>query len=85
MRHLKRSFVYRRTLIAGILMVLAAAPVFALKPPVNTVQPASPAADELSEVENKKPPPDKAPRAKPARPASERVQADSAVSFPVDI
>jgi hypothetical protein len=85
MRDLKRSFVYHRALIAGLLVVLPAAPLFALKPPVNAVQPASPAADDLSEVENKRPPPEKSPRAKPARPSSERVQADSAVSFPVDI
>ena len=76
-----------RTLLVSVLLILPASAVFALKAPEpgNAVQQPAPMPAETSTtapVENAVP--DKSPA--PARPSSEeRIQADSAVSFPVDI
>ena len=87
MRYLTCTGIFRRSLIASILLMLPATPALALKPPGNSVQSPPPATSaEPSKTTNEKSLPAEVPRASPTRPSSsERVQADSAVSFPVDI
>jgi len=86
MRYLTCSNVFGCSLVASILLMLPATPLLALKPPGTAVQqPASPSS-ERSKVTTKKPLPADVQRSEPASSSSsERVQADSAVSFPVDI
>ena len=78
---------YIRSLLVSVLLLLPAARVLALKAPDpgNAVQQPTPApADTSTTTPKVKSAPDKRPT--PARPPSvERIQADSAVSFPVDI
>lgn len=82
MRYLNCSHVCRRALVTGVLLALPATPLFALKPPGNT----APVPAEPSKKTDEKSVPADVSHAKPVTPSSsERVQADSAVSFPVDI
>ena len=86
MRYLTCANIFRRSLVAGILMMLPATPLLALKPPGTAVQQPAPATPEPSGVTAEKPLPADVQRTEPASSSSsERVQADSAVSFPVDI
>jgi hypothetical protein len=86
MRYLTYSDAYGCALIAGVLLMLQATPVLALKPPGDVVQQPSPVPAEPPKVKSKKSLPADVTRTAPARRSpSERVQADSAVSFPVDI
>jgi hypothetical protein len=86
MRGLNCTDIYRYTLAGCILLVLPATSVFALKPPGNAVPQPAPLPSEPSKVTSDKPPRAVEPRVTPSGSSSqERVQADSAVSFPVDI
>ena len=86
MRYLNCSVVSRRALVTGALLMLSATPILALKPPDKIMPQTAPAPAEPSRETDKKSMPADVSRAAPAKPASsERVQADSAVSFPVDI
>ena len=86
MRYLNCSVVSRRVLVTGVLLMLSATPLLALKPPGNVMPQTTPEPAEPSRETNNKSMPADVPRTAPAKPASsERVQADSAVSFPVDI
>ncbi len=78
---------YRFTLLVSVLLILPAAEVFALKAPEpgNSVQQPAPApASTPTNTAAEKPVPEKTPVPIRSSPV-ERVQADSAVSFPVDI
>lgn len=86
MRYLNCSVVSRRVLVTGVLLMLSATPLLALKPPDNVMPQTTPEPAESSSETNGKSMPADVSRPAPAKPApSERVQADSAVSFPVDI
>ena len=86
MRYLSCSNVFSRALFVSAFLLLPTAPLFALKPPGDAVQQPAPAPAEPPSTINEKSVPAVAPRTAPATPrTSERVQADSAVSFPVDI
>ncbi len=86
MRYLICADFRRRAVIAAVLLSLPVTSVLALKPPENVIHQPSPVPAEPSKATNKKSRPVDVPRTAPARgSSSERVQADSAVSFPVDI
>ena len=86
MRYLNCSVVSRHALVTGVLLMLSATPLLALKPPGNVMPQTAPAPAEPTREADKKSMPADVSRTAPAKPASsERVQADSAVSFPVDI
>ncbi len=86
MRYLNCSVVSRRVLVTGVLLMLSATPSLALKPPDNVMPQTTPEPAEPPRETDKESLPADVSRSAPAKPASsERVRADSAVSFPVDI
>ncbi len=86
MGNLSCSNVCRHAVIAGILTLLPATSVLALKAPEGVIWQPAPAPSKPSEDPVKKSRPAKESGTAPAAGSSpERVRADSAVSFPVDI
>lgn len=86
MGNLSCSNVFKHAVIAGVLAVLTATPALALKVPEGVIRQPPPAPSKPSGNNGKKSQPAKEPATAPARGSSvERVRADSAVSFPVDI
>ena len=86
MGNLTFSNVCKHAVFAGVLVVLPATSVLALKAPEGVISQPAPEAPEPPRNAGEKSQPAKQPRTAPAGGSSvERVRADSAVSFPVDI